>query len=89
MFRSRAKAGDPESWSIWDPMFLGIDERGQDVRVGLTGGAGWLIAEGTTPQRMKTAYLTDDQTTRITDHAAHLHTRAAITAGTRDGEGAA
>jgi DNA segregation ATPase FtsK/SpoIIIE, S-DNA-T family len=46
-------------------------------------GVGWLIAEGTTPRRMKAAYLTDEQAARIAEHAARLRTRAAI------GEGAA
>jgi S-DNA-T family DNA segregation ATPase FtsK/SpoIIIE len=48
-------------------------------------GVGWLIAEGGTPQRMKTAYLTDEQTARIADHAARLRTRAAIIDGMHDG----
>jgi S-DNA-T family DNA segregation ATPase FtsK/SpoIIIE len=54
-----------------------------------TRGVGWLIAEGGTPQRMKTAYLTDDHAIRIADHAARLRTRAAITDGMPDGGGAA
>lgn len=51
-------------------------------------GVGWLIAEGTTPQRMKTAYLSDGHAARIAEHAARLRTRAAIADGTQDGEGA-
>ncbi len=52
-------------------------------------GVGWLIAEGGTPRRMKTAYLIDGQAARIADHAARLRTRAAIADGMHDGEGAA
>ncbi len=35
MFRTRARVGKPESLSIWEPVDLGIDERGQPVRIGL------------------------------------------------------
>ncbi len=49
-------------------------------------GVGWLIAEGATPRRMKAAYLSDDQATRLAEHAARLRTQAAITDG---GAGAA
>lgn len=35
MFRIRGNVGDPESWSIWQPVYLGIDERGHAIRVGL------------------------------------------------------
>jgi S-DNA-T family DNA segregation ATPase FtsK/SpoIIIE len=48
-----------------------------------TRGVGWLIAEGGTPRRMKTAYLSDDQAARIAQHALWLRTHAAVTgAGT-------
>lgn len=49
-------------------------------------GVGWLIAEGGIPRRMKTAYLSDEQATRLAEHAARLRTRAAIIDG---GAGAA
>jgi S-DNA-T family DNA segregation ATPase FtsK/SpoIIIE len=42
-------------------------------------GVGWLIAEGSTPRRMKAAYLSDDQAARIAEHALWLRTHAAIT----------
>jgi DNA segregation ATPase FtsK/SpoIIIE, S-DNA-T family len=48
-------------------------------------GVGWLIAEGGIPQRMKAAYLSDEQAARIAEHAARLRTRAAMD----DSEGAA
>jgi DNA segregation ATPase FtsK/SpoIIIE, S-DNA-T family len=51
-----------------------------------TRGVGWLIAEGGIPRRMKAAYLSDDQATRLAEHAAWLRTRAALGEG---GEGAA
>src|SRR5918998_480682 len=35
MFRARGKIGDQESLSIWAPVYLGIDERGHTIRVGL------------------------------------------------------
>jgi S-DNA-T family DNA segregation ATPase FtsK/SpoIIIE len=54
-----------------------------------TRGVGWLIAEGGTPQRMKTAYLTDEQTARIAEHAARLRTRAALAQARGNNEGAA
>ncbi|MGH4010724.1 MAG: FtsK/SpoIIIE domain-containing protein, partial [Pseudonocardiaceae bacterium] len=44
-------------------------------------GVAWLIAEGGTPRRMKAAYLSDDQATRIAEHAVWLRTHAAIRAG--------
>ncbi|MGH3817332.1 MAG: FtsK/SpoIIIE domain-containing protein [Pseudonocardiaceae bacterium] len=43
-----------------------------------TRGVGWLIAEGGTPRRMKTAYLSDEHATRIAAHATRLRTQAAI-----------
>lgn len=43
-----------------------------------TRGVGWLIAEGGTPRRMKAAYLSDEQATRLAEHAARLRTQAAI-----------
>jgi DNA segregation ATPase FtsK/SpoIIIE, S-DNA-T family len=49
-------------------------------------GVGWLIAEGGTPRRMKAAYLSDEQATRLAEHAARLRTRAALPEG---GQGAA
>ena len=51
-----------------------------------TRGVGWLIAEGGIPRRMKAAYLSDEQATRLAEHAARLRTRAALGEG---GEGAA
>ena len=51
-----------------------------------TRGVGWLIAEGGIPRRMKAAYLSDEQATRLAEHAAWLRTRAALGEG---GEGAA
>ncbi|MGH8877750.1 MAG: FtsK/SpoIIIE domain-containing protein [Stackebrandtia sp.] len=51
-----------------------------------TRGVGWLIAEGGMPQRMKAAYLSDEQAARIAEHAVRLRTRAAIIGG---GAGAA
>jgi S-DNA-T family DNA segregation ATPase FtsK/SpoIIIE len=51
-----------------------------------TRGVGWLIAEGGTPRRMKTAYLSDDQAARIAAHATQLRTHAAING---DGAGSA
>jgi S-DNA-T family DNA segregation ATPase FtsK/SpoIIIE len=48
-----------------------------------TRGIGWLIAEGGTPRRMKAAYLSDEQATRLAEHAARIRARAAL------GEGAA
>jgi S-DNA-T family DNA segregation ATPase FtsK/SpoIIIE len=48
-----------------------------------TRGVGWLIAEGSTPRRMKAAYLSDDQAARIAQHAIWLRAHAAVTgAGT-------
>jgi DNA segregation ATPase FtsK/SpoIIIE, S-DNA-T family len=44
-------------------------------------GVGWLIAEGGTPRRMKTAYLSDAQAARIAEHAVWLRTHAAINRG--------
>lgn len=35
MFRTRARVGEPESLSIWQPVSLGIDERGHAIHVGL------------------------------------------------------
>ena len=49
-------------------------------------GVGWLIAEGGIPRRMKTAYLSDEQATRLAEHAAWLRSRATLGEG---GEGAA
>ncbi|MGH3778650.1 MAG: FtsK/SpoIIIE domain-containing protein [Pseudonocardiaceae bacterium] len=49
-------------------------------------GVGWLIAEGGIPRRMKATCLSDEQATRIAEHAARLRTRAAIAEG---GAGAA
>jgi S-DNA-T family DNA segregation ATPase FtsK/SpoIIIE len=46
-----------------------------------TRGVGWLIAEGGTPRRMKAAYLSDEQATRLAEHAARIRTRAAIPEG--------
>jgi S-DNA-T family DNA segregation ATPase FtsK/SpoIIIE len=40
-------------------------------------GVSWLIAEGGTPRRMKTAYLTDPQVTALADHAARLRSDGA------------
>jgi S-DNA-T family DNA segregation ATPase FtsK/SpoIIIE len=51
-----------------------------------TRGVGWLIAEGGTPRRMKAAYLSDEQATRLAEHAARLRAQAALGKG---GEGAA
>jgi S-DNA-T family DNA segregation ATPase FtsK/SpoIIIE len=51
-----------------------------------TRGVGWLIAEGGIPRRMKAAYLSDEQATRLAEHAAWLRTRATLGEG---GEGAA
>jgi DNA segregation ATPase FtsK/SpoIIIE, S-DNA-T family len=51
-----------------------------------TRGVGWLIAEGGTPRRMKTAYLSDEQATRLAEHATQLRTQAALGKG---GQGAA
>jgi DNA segregation ATPase FtsK/SpoIIIE, S-DNA-T family len=51
-----------------------------------TRGVGWLIAEGGIPRRMKAAYLSDDQATRLAEHATQLRTQAALGEG---GEGAA
>ena len=51
-----------------------------------TRGVGWLIAEGGIPRRMKAAYLSDEQATRLAEHATQLRTRAALGKG---GEGAA
>ncbi len=39
-------------------------------------GAGWLIAEGGILRRMKAAYLSDEQATRLAEHAAELRIRA-------------
>jgi S-DNA-T family DNA segregation ATPase FtsK/SpoIIIE len=35
--RRNSKSGRPPELSIWDPVHLGVDERGQPVRVGLSG----------------------------------------------------
>jgi DNA segregation ATPase FtsK/SpoIIIE, S-DNA-T family len=51
-----------------------------------TRGVGWLIAEGGIPRRMKAAYLSDEQATRLAEHAARLRTRATLG---KVGEGAA
>jgi DNA segregation ATPase FtsK/SpoIIIE, S-DNA-T family len=48
-----------------------------------TRGIGWLIAEGGTPRRMKAAYLSDEQATRLAEHATRIRARTAL------GEGAA
>jgi DNA segregation ATPase FtsK/SpoIIIE, S-DNA-T family len=37
-----------------------------------TRGVGWLIAEGGIPRRIRTAYLTDDQVTRLAERAAKV-----------------
>jgi S-DNA-T family DNA segregation ATPase FtsK/SpoIIIE len=42
-------------------------------------GAGLLIAEGGTPQRIKTAYLSDEDCARIAAHAFALRAEAALT----------
>jgi DNA segregation ATPase FtsK/SpoIIIE, S-DNA-T family len=44
-------------------------------------GVGWLIAEGGIPRRMKAAYLSDEQATRLAEHAARLRTRAMVKGG--------
>ncbi len=38
-------------------------------------GVGWLLAEGGIPRRIKTAFLTDEQTKQLAAHAARMRRR--------------